>query len=231
MNDLVIIVEGGTEQTFVQDQLVAHLALRNVNVWHVLPGRHRNRGGVKKWVVAQQDIIRTLKERRYCSTMFDYYAMPLDWPGRNEASTKPWRERALHVEAMMHADIVSAMGGSFHPKYFIPYVELHEFEALAFADVTILASVLAPVGPKKETEATLLDRFREILSAAGHPEAIDDGYETCPSRRIESIVPAYKKRLLGPTVTKRIGINVLRERCTHFGEWLARLEQLGTEVC
>ena len=227
MNELVIIVEGETEQTFVRDQLVAHLALHNVNAWPVLPGRHRNHGGVKKWEIAKQDIIRTLKERRYCSTMFDYYAMPMDWPGRKEATTKPWAERADHVEAMMHADIVAAMGSSFDPKYFVPYVELHEFEALAFADVQVLASVLAPIG-QDITKEGLAERFDEIVSAAGHPEAIDDGCETCPSRRIESIVPAYKKRVLGPTITRRIGINVLRERCTHFGEWLTHLEQLGT---
>ena len=112
-----------------------HLALHNTIAWPVLPGRRRIHGGVKKWEVAQQDIIRTLKERRYCSTMFDYYAMPVDWPGRKEAATKPWPERAGHVEGMIHADIVTAMGDSFGPKYFIPYVELHEFEALAFADV------------------------------------------------------------------------------------------------
>ena len=158
--------------------------------------------------------------------MFDYYAMPMDWPGRKEATTKPWSERADYVEAMLRADIVAAMGGSFDPKYFVPYVELHEFEALAFADVRKLASVLAPVG-RDATEEQLVECFDEILSVAGHPEAIDDGRETCPSRRIESIVPAYKKRVLGPTITRRIGINVLRERCTHFGKWLAHLEQLG----
>ncbi|MEN9554682.1 MAG: hypothetical protein RLZZ232_968, partial [Planctomycetota bacterium] len=41
MNELVIIVEGETEQTFVRDQLAAHLALRNTVAWPVLPGRHR----------------------------------------------------------------------------------------------------------------------------------------------------------------------------------------------
>jgi len=115
VNELVVIVEGETEQTFVRDQLAAHLVLHNTIAWPVLPGRRRIHGGVKKWEVARQDIIRTLKERRYCSTMFDYYAMPTDWPGREEATGKPWPERASHVEAIIHADIVMAMGWAFGP--------------------------------------------------------------------------------------------------------------------
>jgi hypothetical protein len=97
VNELVVIVEGETEQAFVRDQLAAHLAVHRTNVWPVLPGRHRRHGGVKKWVVAREDILRTLKESRYCSTMFDYYALPDDWPGRPEARALPWNERASHV--------------------------------------------------------------------------------------------------------------------------------------
>lgn len=226
MNELVVIVEGETEQTFVRDQLAAHLALRNTIAWPVLPGRHRNHGGVKKWEVARQDIIRTLKEGRYCSTMFDYYAMPIDWPGREAAATRPWNERANMVEEQIHADISMAMGNRFNPKYFVPYVQLHEFEALAFADVAMLASVIAPIGQKSARD--LEQHFAAVLNQAGHPEAINDGYNTCPSRRIASAVPAYKKRAQGPIVTSRIGLETLRERCTHFGEWLERLELLDT---
>ena len=229
MNELVVIVEGETEQTFVRDQLAAHLALHNTIVWPVLSGRRRNQGGVKRWGIAQQDIVRTLKEGRYCSTMFDFYAMPSSWPGRTEATAKPWSERASHVETMIRDDIVAAMGGKFDPKYFIPYVQLHEFEALAFSNVETLASVLSPIGRSSMRELT--NRLGEILRTAGHPEAIDDGHETCPSRQIGKIVPAYRKRVQGPIVTKRIGIDVLRNQCTHFGEWLVQLEQLGAEGC
>jgi hypothetical protein len=222
--ELVVIVEGETEQTFVRDQLAAHLTLHGTSAWPVLPGRHRNHGGVKKWEVARQDIIHPLKERRYCSTMFDYYGMPLDWPGRSEAVAREPKERATFVQDMVQADIVAAMGGKFDPKYFIPYVQLHEFEALAFADVGVLASVLSTITTLPS--ATLIERFRGILDEAKDPEAINDGHETCPSRRISGIVPAYKKRAQGPIITSRIGIETLRTQCAHFGEWMARLEHL-----
>ena len=173
----------------------------------------------------RQDIVRTLKEGRYCSTMFDYYGMPIDWPGRKEAVAKKWNERARYVEERIRIAIVATMGGKFDPKYFIPYVQLHEFESLAFADIEVLASVLSPIA-MMPTQA-LVHLFSVVLAEAGNPEAIDDGHETCPSRRIARIVRAYKKRAQGPIVTSRIGMDRLRLQCPHFGEWLARLEQLN----
>ena len=225
MNELVVIVEGETEQTFVRDQLSAYLGFRNIAAWPVLPGRNRNRGGIKKWEVARQDIIRTLRERRYCSTMFDFYAMPADWPGRKEATSQPWHARARFVEQAIHAEIAGTMGGSFDGRFFVPYVQLHEFEALAFSDVKALASVVAPLGNRLADQ--LAESLQAIVDEAENPEAINDNYDTCPSRRIISLVPGYRKRVHGPIITQRIGIVTLAARCSHFASWLTRLEALG----
>jgi hypothetical protein len=92
--------------------------------------------------------------------------------------------------------------------------------------VGVLASVLDPIGGY--SSEILEQQFTSILSKAGHPEAINDGYETCPSRRISGLVPAYKKPAQGPIITSRIGIDKLRVQCTHFGEWLSRLEQINS---
>ena len=226
MNELVAIVEGETEQTFVRDQLASYLALHGTAVWAVLPGRNRKRGGVKKWEVARQDIVRTLKEGRYCTTMMDYYAMPDDWPGRADAKSLAWDERASHVEAQLLEDVVAVMGQKFDSQFFIPYVQLHEFEALAFADVAVLASVVAPLS--QSSRERIEQQFSRILDKAGNPEAIDDGIETCPSRRIIGVVKAYKKRIHGPIVTGRIGLELLRARCDHFASWLKRIENIGS---
>jgi hypothetical protein len=160
--------------------------------------------------------------------MFDYYGMPDTWPGRVGAGSLEWNQRADHVEREILEDITSAMGGSFDPKYFIPYVQLHEFEALAFAGVNHLAAVTAPLGTF--SAQYLATQFEKILNDAGHPEAIDDGYETCPSRRIKSCVSAYRKRLHGPIVTRRIGLERLREACDHFAGWVRRLEEVPGPV-
>ncbi len=118
------------------------------------------------------------------------------------------------------------MGESFDPQFFIPYVQLHEFEALAFAGVEELTSVVAPLS--RRSAGSIEKKFKTVLDEAGHPEAINDGYETCPSRRITSVVNAYNKRVHGPIITSRIGLDVLREECDHFASWIDRLEELGS---
>jgi hypothetical protein len=65
MNEIVAIVEGQTEQTFVRDVLAEHLGAGGIAIWAVLSGKTRKQGGVRKWEVARNDIVRTLKEGRY----------------------------------------------------------------------------------------------------------------------------------------------------------------------
>ncbi len=227
MSEIVAIVEGETEQTFVHDQLAAHLGLFGIAIWAVLPGKSRNRGGIKKWESAKNDILRTLKEGRYCTTMFDFYAMPADWPGRQNAAALPWEQRGVHVEQELLKAIATEIGQSFNPAQLIPYVQLHEFEALMFAGTKELADLSAAMCGLPVNY--LMKQFDNIITASGHPEAIDDGYETCPSRRIMSLVRGYRKRVHSPIVSKRIGLPVLRAKCAHFGNWIQKLELLGAE--
>jgi hypothetical protein len=159
--------------------------------------------------------------------MFDYYAMPDSWPGRTSSRALPWQDRARHVEEAIIADVQARVGDDFDTRQFIPYIQLHEFEALTFSNVTVLAEVTGPL--VRMNAASLTSRFAAILDEAGHPEAINDNYETCPSRRITSLVSPYRKPLHGPIVTRRIGLSVLRTRCDHFASWLNRLEGLGTQ--
>ena len=51
----------------------------------------KNRGGIIKWASARKGIINHLKEdsQRSVTTMVDYYALPVDWPGREISLTGP----------------------------------------------------------------------------------------------------------------------------------------------
>jgi hypothetical protein len=158
--------------------------------------------------------------------MFDFYGMPHDWPGRATAAAMPWNERSARVEAEMLADVAAQQASIHDSQRFIPYVQLHEFESLVFADTTILAETTAALS--KRSAQSLATELQAIVAGAGQPEAIDDGYETCPSRRITDLVPGYRKVAMGTIVAQRIGLDVLRARCTHFASWLAKLEQLGS---
>ncbi|MGE0481510.1 MAG: DUF4276 family protein [Phycisphaerae bacterium] len=224
MNELVIIVEGPTEQFFVRNVLAGHLAIHGVAAWAVLPGKHRSQGGVRNWVGARRDVLSTIKEGRYCTTMFDYYGMPKSWPGRKSATGCQPMERATLVEQSMARDIANASGSSFNPTQFIPYVQLHEFEALLFSNPTVLGEKTSALA--EEPAPALTQQFQEVLDVAGAPEAINDGRETCPSARIIAAVPAYGKRRDGPIIASAIGLPTIRDKCPHFNDWITRLESL-----
>lgn len=228
MNEIAAIVEGPTEQAFVREHLAAYLGGRGISIWARLPGRVVRRGGTRKWESVRGDILRTLKERRgrVCTTMFDFYALPHDWPGRTEAGNKPLEQKGSHVEQALLDDLAALAGEDFRRELFIPYVQVHEFEALLFANVNKMAEVLAVVSRYGQNH--LSNRFQAILAEAGQAEAINDNYETCPSRRIRGLVRAYRKPLYGPIIAGRIGLDALRTACPHFGQWLGCLEALGT---
>lgn len=225
MSDVVAIVEGQTEQTFVRNHLATHLKAYGITMWAVLSGKSGKHGGVRKWESARGDILRTLKQGRYVTTMFDFYAMPDDWPGRVEAGRLPWDKRGAHVETCISESIAKTVGDTFDNRQLIPYVQVHEFEALLFADVAKMAESLVPVSPRHPVPLGV--RLKEILDHASQPEAINDSYETCPSRQITALVRAYRKPLHGPIIAGRIGLDVLRKACPHFGQWLGRLEALA----
>lgn len=225
MIDVVAVVEGPTEQAFVSRVLTPHLVLEGVSVRPILSGKSGKRGGVLRWSAAKQDLLRVLRPGRCCTTMFDFYGMPPDWPGRREAAELPPERRGEFVEASLVAAIEESMGDEFDARQFVPYIQMHEFEALAFADPDVLGEQLAVLGGLPQ--GYLVSRLREMVERAGGPEQIDDGYETCPSRRISGLVKGYRKPLLGPIITGAIGVDALRARCPHFDQWVARLEALA----
>ena len=227
MNDLAAIVEGQTEQAFVQSVLAPELASRGIHMWATLPGRIHKHGGKVSWETIRRDIVRTLKERsdRFCTTVFDFYAMPNDWPGRSKASALPWEERGAHVEDALLKNLAEHMGKDFRQERFIPYVQVHEFEAILFSDVEGLAGVLRDLPGMRSGD--VISRLRKIVDEAGGPEAINDDPNTAPSKRILSLVAGYRKPIHGVIAAQRIQISTMRASCPSFDRWLTRLEALS----
>ena len=104
---------------------------------------------------------------------------------------------------------------------FIPYIQLHEFEALLLSDPKKLDSQF--------DDSDAVERITVLVSQFSSPELIDDGIETAPSKRIAAEIPAYAsvKASAGPLVAERIGLPTMRAKCCHFGEWIRKLEVLA----
>jgi hypothetical protein len=222
MARLKIVVEGQTEERFVKDVLADHLAPRNVFATAFRVGKPGHRGGIRSYLSAQRDLRAALTQDRgaFVSTMFDYYAMPDSWPGRIVARAKQGSERACVIEAALSADIASSLDGRFQANLrFLPYVQLHEFEALLFASPQVMA--------REFGDASLEAKLQEVRDGFDTPEDINDDPQTAPSKRIESIFGDYKKPLYGKRISMEIGIPVIRAACPHFHDWLTRLERLA----
>jgi len=68
-----------------------------------------------------------------------------------------------------------------------------------------------------------------LTKSFSSPELIDDGYDTSPSKRIIKQIPSYRylKSSAGPSTAKDIGLETIRNKCPHFGNWLCQLENLN----
>ncbi len=100
----------------------------------------------------------------------------------------------------------------------IPYIQQYEFETLVFSEPAIVANEFREASKQKQIEA--------IIQEAGEPEQINDGVETCPSKRLKILFPHYDKKFHGPRICQRIGLNDIRQACPRFNGWLIRLENL-----
>lgn len=187
MTRLLIVVEGETEEEFVNECLRPHLCdlgYRAVDARLMGSARSRERrGGVRAWSSVRKDLLRFLREdrERLVGLMVDFYAMPKDdhrgWPGRADANQSTAAEKAKHIEGGLLEDICLEMGRSFDRSRFIPYVVMHEFEALLFSDCESFAR--AVYRPK------ICAALQAIATTFVSPEEIDDSPETAPSKRIE----------------------------------------------
>lgn len=226
MTRLLIHVEGETEETFVNEVLSPHLyAVGYTKVGARLLGNARQRdrrGGVRAWSSVRKDILNHLKEDNEClaTTMVDYYGLPQSgeraWPGRFAAATHAFARKAATVQGALAEDINAEMGDDFDQNRFVPYVMMHEFEALLFADPASAAQ-----GMNKPTLGPKLQAIRDQFNS---PEEINDSPATAPSKRIMQLIPDYNKPLLGVLGVLEIGLDTIRQECPLFHRWLERLE-------
>lgn len=228
MTRILVHVEGPTEESFVREILAKHLqqyGYTKVDARAMGRAQQRDqRGGIRGWPEARKDIVGHLRRdtRGIGTTMVDYYGLPERganaWPGRADACKKPLPDRATHVEDVIRRNLQQELGGEFQVRRFIPYVMMHEFEALLFSDCEKFADAIQ--------RPELASAFQTIVDAADGPEAIDDTPDGAPSRRIKALIPQYNKPFFGVLAALEIGLDKIRAACPHFNDWLTRLEQL-----
>ena len=218
MKRLVLIVEGETEQGFVSGLLRPYMHASGIyNDIQCFKIKH-SKGGMSKYRHIKVDIVNTLHESdAVVTTMVDFYRLPSDFPGF--ASQVPYSTHLARVEMLERAwedDVLQSVGrvsGSF-----IPYIQLHEFEALVFSSLTGFEEVF-------DRGEMNYKGLSEIVSGYPNPEDIDDGPDTAPSMRLKALIPGYNKVLYGVGILKVTGMDTLLYKCPHFRAWVEKLKQ------
>lgn len=178
--------------------------------------------GIRAWATVRKEIVNRLKEdtASTSTTMVDFYGLPDTgwgaWPGRSEAHNLKFPNNAETVENAIAVDIYKEMGSGFNCERFIPYLMIHEFEAMLFSDSERFAE---GIGQPK-----LAPKFQGIRDKFGCPEEIDDSPQTAPPKRFASLVSGYQTPFMGTLASLEIGLTAIRSACPHFRSWLKRLE-------
>jgi hypothetical protein len=227
MKNLQIIVEGSSEENFVNDVMVKHFAPLHIFIsarkirtgWDKLNNKPA-KGGLLKYNKFRNDVLRWIESDRgrantFYTSFIDLYAFPKD-------TESPYTIQIQQIVDPYQkiAALENAIRQNINHPTFIPYVQLHEFEALLLVDPDRLLGMY-PDGQ------TGVNRLKKDIGNTS-PELINESAQTAPSKRIIQYLPDYEgqKAQVGPLVAEDIGITELRNKCSHFNEWISKLEKV-----
>ena len=217
---LLMLVEGQSEEIFVKKTLTPHLASHGVVVespillWTKrIPSGGGFRGGVSNWNQIRANLKHLFKDTdAWVSTLFDFYGLPKDFPGYDEAhGAGDSRKKVTTLQIRFKTEM--------NRPRFIPFFALHEFEAWLFCSPDIVSEHFGNIW--------LATKMQEVVKQVGEPELINHGEKTHPKAQLQKFDMGYKETSDGPTLIDKIGIPVIRGCCPHFSGWLQQLEALG----
>ncbi len=143
MTRINIVVEGQTERQFVEGPLLEHLLPFGILVSGKIIGVPGHKGGRVNYARVKKDVTHLLRSdrRSHCSTLIDYYGLGDGFPGDASRQEKTLRQQhAAGIERATLDDIAEALGDDLRVRErFVPFIVLHEFEALLFSDPNALA--------------------------------------------------------------------------------------------
>lgn len=217
--EVIVIVEGKAEQTFVEKLLAPYLATKGIFLRATQVTKPGQKGGDVKFSRVKRDVGNHLKQRpsTYVSTFIDYYGTK-EWPELDNIPTNFTPEQiASRLNTPAKDEIVKDFADNNPARRFIPFMAIHEFEALLFSNSAILAAELG-------FSQALADK---ALRECGSPEAVNNSRVTSPSHRLDTWSNGrYAKTTVGIAIAEKIGIEKIREQCPLFNSWLNSLEQL-----
>ena len=213
MKRLVIIAEGETEESFVNNILCPYFCSKGLyNTIQCFKTKHSH-GGISKYSYIKKDILNTIYEKDVVvSMMIDFYRLPSDFPGFNDLkATQTHQEQANLLETRIKKDLEDSQNQLFHN--FIPYIQLHEFEALVFASISGIDSLF-------ERSEMDYNGLMNVIQQYPNPEDINNHPDTAPSVRLKKLISGYNKVLHGIDIINTVGMAELVVKCPRFKTWI-----------
>ena len=215
MKKLIIICEGPTEQYFCKQILEPHF--NNLGIQIEFPLITHSNGGIVKWVHLMPQIVTnfTVDPTCFVTTFIDFYGMEAhhDFPDWGTALLEHNKAMKMNI---LELGMKNALPVNIRAN-FIPFIQLHEFEALVFSNYKALEDFYEP----READ---LPALKAICDANPNPETINNSILTAPSKRLQNHIPRYDKKSHGIPICEAIGLATIRNVCSGFNQWVINLE-------
>ncbi len=204
---IYFIAEGATEVQFIESSLRYHFIAKGI-----YDIRAFDMGGSNSYGKYHTDVTTFLKRETdvIVTTMIDFFRLPKDFPGYEAAKKMNGNEKQI-------ASIETEINQRINNQRFVPYIQLHEFEGLLFADMKGFNQIPG-------CDSKVLAQLKLILDSYPNPELINDGPDTAPSKRLKQIIPRYDKPLYGAYIALENGLDSIINKCPRFKNWLEVLE-------
>lgn len=212
MKRLYIIVEGQTEKNFV-DGILSKYLYNEVGAPCLIESIliHDGRGGFSNYEHLRNDVQSLLHsiDPDLIVTMFvDFFRIPQ----AHIPEPETWKSEKNHYR---QAELMeAAMARDINDRRFVPYIQMHEFEALLFSSMQ---------GFEKYWKTKEVQKIKAIKEKFANPEDINTTPQGAPSKRILAIKPDYVKPVDGKAIAIEIGINVMLADCPKFSKWVGTL--------
>lgn len=214
MNRIVFIVEGDTEIQFVKKQIIPYLQEKcgyhiPMNAQKITTNKKKNCKGGNVGIEYLRNEIRKIAASgdTFITTLLDFFRLPNDFPNYTTDKTK-----VTGIEQ----GLTATMTGIVSHNRFLPYIQLHEVEALMFIKVEGFELFIDEDRQRQE--------LQNIIAQYPNPEDINGGSATAPSKRLEKIFPTYNKVVYSGLVFDELSIDEIRNKCHRFNSWLNNIE-------
>lgn len=221
MKRLIFIVEGETELEFVNRLLIPYLTVSGLTtsmygIIITMSGGGHGYNNIEHFINTIRPVL-SMSDEPIITTLIDHYGINSEkkLPGYSECI----QESNVEARIKKMEEKLNEAVQSIKPyRFFIPYIQRHEFETLLFAD------------PEKgfDLEYELIKQdVISLRTSFDSVEEINCTPEGAPSKRLIAIYEqhnkAYEKVTDAVDVAELTTINKILEECPRFRKWVEAL--------